>query len=167
MPTILEMATEMVITRAKTTPLTAEEMVNELNRFHTALKKLEAGEAGEETAETAGTEPAPSIAPSITLKDAFKKNEVVCMICGKGGFRTLARHLTTAHGMTPRDYKKQFAIPAKQSLSARAYSESRRQMAKDRGLAGNLQKAREVRTAKLEAAKAKPAAKGKPAKKTS
>ena len=167
MPSLTELATEMVITRAKTTPLTAEEMVADLSRFHSALKKLEAGEASEEPAESAGTEPALSTAPSITFKDAFKKNEVVCMVCGKGGFRTLARHLTTAHGMTGKDYKKQFGIPAKQSLSARTYSESRRQMAKDRGLAGNLQKAREVRMANLQASKAKPAAKGKAAKKTS
>ncbi len=97
---------------------------------------------------------------SLSIKEAFKKNEVVCLVCGKGGFKTLARHLSTAHGMKPGAYKKQFGIPSKQALSAKSYSESRRKMAQDRGLADNLAKAREVRMANIEAKKetvAKPA----------
>lgn len=157
MATLVEMATEMVIARARTTPLTAEEMVAELSMFHNSLKKLEAGESVEPVQEE-------KAAPTISLKEAFKKNEVVCMLCGKGGFKTLTRHLATAHGLKPREYRKQFDIPTKQSLSAKSYSETRRQMANDRGLADKLAKAREVRKANLEASKAKPAAKAPKAK---
>ena len=32
------------------------------------------------------------------------------MVCGKGGFKTLARHLKTAHAMTVGYYKKQFDL---------------------------------------------------------
>ena len=63
------------------------------------------------------------------------------MICGKP-MKTLARHLKTSHGMTASEYRKQFDIPRTQPLAARAYSESRRQMAIDRGLGENLAKAR-------------------------
>ncbi len=63
------------------------------------------------------------------------------MICGKG-FKTLSRHLKTSHEMSANDYRKQFDIPRSQSLAAKNYSESRRQMAVDRGLADNLAKAR-------------------------
>jgi predicted transcriptional regulator len=63
------------------------------------------------------------------------------MICGKA-MKTLARHLKTAHGMTPSEYRKKFDIPRTQPLAARSYSESRRQMAIDRGLGENLAKAR-------------------------
>jgi predicted transcriptional regulator len=66
------------------------------------------------------------------------------MICGKA-MKTLARHLKTAHGMTASEYRKQFDIPRTQPLAARAYSESRRQMAIDRGLGDNLAKARAER----------------------
>jgi len=158
MATLVELATEMVITRAKNSPLTAEEMMADLNRFHAVLKKLESGEI---VVEEIVEEAAP--VKTFSLKEAFKKNEVICMICGKGGFKTLARHLSTAHEMKPREYRKQFGIPAKQSLSAKSYSESRRQMANERGLAGNLAKAREVRMAKIEAEKVKPVGKGKAA----
>ena len=57
----------------------------------------------------------------------------------------LTRHLKTAHGMTPGEYRKQFDIPRTQSLAARAYSEKRRQMAIDRGLGDKLAKARAAR----------------------
>jgi predicted transcriptional regulator len=52
--------------------------------------------------------------------------------------------------MKPSEYRKMFDIPRTQPLAARAYSESRRQMAIDRGLGENLAKAR---AAKAKAAK--------------
>lgn len=55
-------------------------------------------------------------------------------------------------------------IPREQSLTAKSFSEKRRQAAVDRGLADNLAKARAVRAEKLEAAKAKQAKAVKAAK---
>jgi len=132
--------------------MTSDQLIFEIGKVHTALKNLEAGEPIE------GSEEHKS---SVTVKDAFKKGEVVCMLCGKGGFKTLARHLNTAHAMKPGEYRKQFGIPGKQPLAAKSYSEARRRMALDRGLADNLAKARGVRMANLEARSAAP---GKPAK---
>jgi len=150
MATLVEIAAQLVSSHASNTPMTSDELLAEITKVHNALKNLEAGQAIE-------TEEEPK--PSLSLKEAFKKNEVVCLICGKGGFKTLARHLSTAHGMKPGAYKKQFGIPSKQALSAKNYSETRRKMAQDRGLADNLAKAREVRMANIEAKKtvAKPA----------
>lgn len=144
MATLVEIAAELVASHAKSTPMTSDQLVAEINKVHSALKKLEAGESLESIEEPK---------PAITVKEAFKKNEVVCMLCGKGGFKTLARHLSTAHDMKPGAYKKQFGIPSKQALSAKSYSESRRKMAQDRGLADNLAKARDVRMANIEAKK--------------
>lgn len=64
--------------------------------------------------------------------------------------------------MKPGQYKKQFGIPSKQPLTAKSFTEARRQMAMDRGLADNLAKARGVRAANISAKKAAPA-KGKKA----
>ncbi len=131
--------------------MTSDELLAEIAKVHAALKKLDAGET---------IAPEGEAKPSVTVKDAFKKNEVVCLICGKGGFEALARHLTTADDMKPAaymkpaTYKKQFGIPSKQSLASKSYSEARRKMANDRGLADNLAKARDVRMANIEAQKA-------------
>lgn len=148
MATLVEIAAQLVSSHASSTPMTTEELLAEISKVHTALKNLETGQAVVAEGESK---------PALTAKEAFKKNEVVCLICGQGGFKTLARHLSTAHGMKPGAYKKQFGIPSKQALSAKAYSESRRKMAQERGLADNLAKAREVRMANLEAKKAAPA----------
>lgn len=155
MATLVEIAAQLVSSHASSTPMTSDELLAEITKVHAALKSLEAGETLE------GVEEAK---PSVTLKEAFKKNEVVCLVCGKGGFKTLARHLSTAHGMKPGAYKKQFGIPSKQALSAKSYSEARRKMAQDRGLADNLAKAREVRMANIEAKKEAVAKPAKPAK---
>ncbi|MBU5638957.1 MucR family transcriptional regulator [Geomonas sp. Red69] len=155
MATLVEIAAQLVSSHASSTPMTSDELLAEIAKVHAALKNLEAGQAIE------GVEEA---RPSLSVKDAFKKNEVVCLICGKGGFKTLARHLSTAHGMKPGAYKKQYGISSKQALSAKSYSEARRKMAQDRGLADNLAKAREVRMANIEAKKEGVAKAAKPAK---
>ena len=145
MSTLVEIAGQLVAAHATNTKLTTEELILEISKVHAALKALESGQAVE------GAEEA---APVMTVKEAFRKNEVVCMVCGKGGFKTLARHLSTAHQMKSGAYKKQFGIPSKQALSAKSYSEARRAMAVDRGLADNLAKARQVRMGNIEAKKA-------------
>lgn len=164
MATLVEIAAQLVSSHASSSPMTSDELLAEISKVHAALKSLEAGESIEGVDETK---------PSVSMKEAFRKNEVVCLVCGKGGFKTLARHLSTAHGMKPGAYKKQFGISSKQALSAKSYSEARRKMAQDRGLADNLAKAREVRMANIEAKKeggaagvkaAKPAKAVKPAK---
>jgi predicted transcriptional regulator len=156
MATLVEIAAQLVASHASSTPMSCDELLAEISKVHAALKNLEAGQTVE-----GGTE---EVKPTLTLKEAFKKNEVVCLVCGKGGFKTLARHLSTAHGIKPGAYKKQFGISSKQALSAKSYSEARRKMAQDRGLADNLAKAREVRMANIEAKKGVAAKPAKPAK---
>jgi predicted transcriptional regulator len=154
MATLIEMASEIVSAHASANQMSTEELLAEIQKVHTTLKSLEAGQAVEGVATEAK--------PALTIKQAFKKDEVVCMVCGKGGFKTLTRHLNQAHGLKPGQYRKQFNIPSSQSLAAKNYSEARRQAALDNGLANNLEKARKVRAENI-AAKA-PAKAAKPAK---
>jgi predicted transcriptional regulator len=121
--------------------MTSDEMLLELQKVYASLKALEEGSpiANETTS--------PPYTPKLTIKQAFKKDEVICMICNKG-FKTLKRHLAQAHDLKPGQYRKQFNIPASISLTAKSYSESRRQTAIDNNLGDGLAKAREVRAAK-------------------
>jgi len=70
------------------------------------------------------------------------------MVCGKGGFKTLKRHLSQAHSLKPGQYRKQFGIPSTQKLAAKSYSEARRQTALDNNLADGLAKARAKKAGK-------------------
>ena len=140
MANIMEMAADIIAAHASTTPMSKEELLAELNEVHAALSSLEKGEVIE-TGEVLEE------APVVSRKKAFGKDKIYCMICGKG-FKTLSRHLKTAHDMTATEYRKQFDIPRSQSLASKNYSETRRKMAVDRGLADNLAKARAARKKK-------------------
>ncbi|RMF48039.1 MAG: MucR family transcriptional regulator [Deltaproteobacteria bacterium] len=136
MSELLQMAKDLVEAQATSRSMSTEEMITSLSEIYKALQGLSqdqdvAGEAAE-----AG--------PVVSRKKAFGKDKVYCMICGEG-MKTLSRHLRTKHEMTPSDYRKQFDIPSSQPLAARSYSETRRQMAIDAGLADNLAKARAAR----------------------
>lgn len=146
MATILELAASIVESHASTTSMTTDELIDEIEKVFASLKRLESGETAIEEVTTKQ--------PGISAKQSIKQNEVICMVCGKGGMKTLARHLSQSHGMSRSQYRKEFGIPATQSLTAKKFSESRRQMAKERGLGENLAKARAVRAQKIAQAKA-------------
>jgi len=140
MANIMEMAADIIAAHASTTPMSKEELIAELNEVYSALSTLEKGE-------TIETNEIAEDTPVISRKKAFGKDKIYCMICAKG-FKTLSRHLKTAHDMSAAEYRKQFDIPRSQSLASKNYSESRRQMAVERDLAGNLAKARAAKANK-------------------
>ncbi|HAR97605.1 MAG TPA: MucR family transcriptional regulator [Syntrophus sp. (in: bacteria)] len=142
MADLLELATDIVIAHASTTEMTSDDLMNEIKAVYATLKGLEQGEAGDVTAK-----------PALTRRQAFKKDEVGCMICGKTGLTTLKRHLATAHEMKPGQYRKRFNIPQDQPLAATNYVEKKRQIALDRGLGNNLAKARAAKKTKAKKAK--------------
>ncbi len=150
---LVELAASIVSSHASVTVMSTEELLQEIQQVYAALQQLET------TGTAASDETEEKNAPVMTMRKAFQADQVYCMICGKGGMKTLARHLNQVHGITPREYRKQFNIPASQSLTAKNFSEMRKKAALDRGLADNLAKARAVRAEKLKAKK--PAAKKK------
>lgn len=149
MPTIIELTAQIVSAHAANTQLTSEQLTEEINKVFASLKALETGVPVD--AVVTG-----QITP-LTVKQAFKKDEVLCMICGKG-FKMLKRHLNQVHGLKPSQYRKQFNIPTSQSLTAKSYSESRKQMAIENNLGDGLVKARAKRAAgkKIESLPVKP-----------
>ena len=139
MSTLIELAAQLVTSQISNTHMTTDQLINEINKVHAGLRNLEAGH------QVQGNE---EVKPQISIQKAFRKNEVVCMVCGKGGFKTLKKHLQS-HDLTPVEYRKQFGIPRSQSLTAKSYSDARRKTAVERGLADKLAQAREARLAKV------------------
>ena len=170
MKTLIELVAEIVSSHASNTTMTTEQLVQELQTVHAALKNLEQGLNAVELSEVAGGETKDN---TISIRQAFRKDEVICMVCQKGGFKTLKKHLTTAHQLTPGQYRKQFGIKSSQKLAAKSFSDARRKAAEERGMTDILAKAREKRMANLKVGKAaaarsakaaKPVAAAKPAK---
>ena len=145
MATLVELASNIVISQASANSMTMDNLILTIEQVYFTLKKLEEG--------TDAT-PVEKEEPALTIKQAFKKDQVTCMICGKGGFKTLTRHINQVHGLKPGQYRKQFNIPSSQSLTAKNYSEIRREAANQNNLAANLEKARAARKKKVTAAAA-------------
>jgi predicted transcriptional regulator len=92
-----------------------------------------------------GAAPAASVeksAPAVSVKKSVTREFLVCLDCG-GHSRTLKRHLSTAHGLTPQAYRERWSLPKGYPMSAPAYSEKRAEMAKAIGLG---QKGRSAKT---------------------
>ena len=140
-PSLVELTANIVSSHASGSQMSREELIQEINTVFAALKQLETGVPVVETEAT------PAV-PAMSLKKAFQNDQISCMVCGKSGFKTLTRHLKQAHDLKPGQYRKQFNIPASQSLTAKNYSEARRKAANENNLAANLEKARAVRAAK-------------------
>ena len=157
---LVELTANIVSSHAATVEMSSDELLQEIQKVYAALKNLDSDVA---TAEDAVAKEA---APAISPKKSIQKDQIICLICGKGGFKTLSRHLKQAHGMKASEYRKQFGIASGTPLAAKNYSEARRQSAINNNLGEKLAKGRATRMANLAAKKAAPekAPKATPAK---
>lgn len=69
----------------------------------------------------------------VSARASIKPDYLVCMECGSRQ-KTLKRHLATAHGMTPDQYRADYGLPATYPMVSSNYSEQRRALAKSLGL---------------------------------
>jgi predicted transcriptional regulator len=158
---LVELTANIVSSHAASVEMSSDELLQEIQKVYGMLKQLE----GDLPIEGEAAKAAPAMAP----KKSIQKDQVICLICHKGGFKTLTRHLKQVHNLKPGEYRKQFGLPAGTALAAKSYSEARRAAAQKNNLAANLEKARATRMANLAAkqkaapAKAKKAAVVKPA----
>ncbi|MBJ6749906.1 MucR family transcriptional regulator [Geomonas anaerohicana] len=143
MTTLLEVVGRIVTAHLSRCSMTSEDVVAEINSVHATLSNLDKGASTKRTTPKGGA--------AVSRKQAFGKSQVVCMLCGKGGMRTLTRHLASNHSMKPAEYRKKFGIPKEQPLTASDFSAHRRALATARGLADHLVKARAVRAEKIRA----------------
>ncbi len=157
MATLVELAASIVESHASTTKMTTEDLLQEIEKVYGTLKQLETGSVVADSVEEEQK-------PALSVRQAIKQNEIICMICGKGGMNTLTRHLSQDHGMKPGEYRKQFGIKKDQPLAAKSFSEARKKFARERGMADILAKAREVRMSKINEKKASQKKPGKTTK---
>lgn len=71
--------------------------------------------------------------PAVSVRASVKKDHIVCLDCGKK-CKTLRRHIHTAHGLEPEDYRERWNLPKDYPFVAPEYSERRADMAREIGL---------------------------------
>lgn len=140
--TLLQLTADIVASHASVNEISQDELLGEIENVFKKLASLGGGiDSFTEEGEAA---PAEQMTAAVPLEAAFGSDKVFCMVCGKG-MKTLKRHISTAHGMKPGQYRKQFNIPAGTPLVAKNYSDTRKKMAQKLNLAERLVKARAAR----------------------
>ena len=77
-------------------------------------------------------EPEPLV-PAVSIRSSIKPDYIICLEDGKK-LKMLKRHLMTAYGMTPDEYRAKWGLPSDYPMVAPNYAESRRELAKSIGL---------------------------------
>ncbi len=75
----------------------------------------------------------PRSEPAVSAKKSVFADHIICMDCGKS-FKTLKRHLSSDHDLTPEQYRAKWNLPASYPIVAADYASQRSQLAKDSGL---------------------------------
>jgi predicted transcriptional regulator len=107
---------------------------------HTALLKTT------ETSSATVAEKAEPRKPAVPIKKSFTNDEITCLECGSN-FKSLKRHLTTHHGMSPEEYRAEWVLPSDYPMVAPSYAEKRSALAKESGLGQKRRRANEQREA--------------------
>lgn len=80
--------------------------------------------------------------PAVPVRKSITPEYLVCLEDGKK-LKMLKRHLMTAYGMTPEQYRERWNLPADYPMTAPGYAEQRSKLAKQIGLGkGSAKKAR-------------------------
>lgn len=71
--------------------------------------------------------------PAVPVRNSVKPDFITCLECGKKQ-KMLKRHLQTAHGFTPEQYRSEYSLPITYPMVAPNYAEVRRELALAIGL---------------------------------
>lgn len=75
----------------------------------------------------------PKAQPAVPIRKSVRPDEIVCLECGKGQ-KVLKRHISSAHGLTPEEYRAKWSLAPDYPMVAPNYAERRSQLAKEIGL---------------------------------
>lgn len=126
---ILTLAAEIVAAYASRNQMAQDDLPGLIQNVHATLTGLATGAPAD--ADDAPAEAAPT--PAVPIDASIQKDAIICLECGKG-FKTLKRHLSTEHGLTPAEYKERWQLSKDYPLVAPSYSKRRAATAKKIGL---------------------------------
>ncbi len=128
----IHLAAEIAAAYVANNSIPAAELPNLLKALHSSLRDM----AGAPVVETAAAAPAAiavPLKPAVPINKTVTPDHIICLEDGQS-FRSLKRHLGTAHQMTPQQYREKWGLPADYPMVAPNYAEARSAMAKKIGL---------------------------------
>lgn len=138
----VRLAADIVIANSTGKGFTTEQLTHMLKAVAETLEEL----AVEPGAMVGAEKPSSEAGTPSDWKASIGKNTITCLLCGYSG-KLLTPHLKSKHKMTPREYRKQFEIPARTPLVSKAYRAKRSKIAKETGIGEKLRQARKAKKA--------------------
>ncbi|PYD66277.1 MucR family transcriptional regulator [Komagataeibacter nataicola] len=131
---VIKCVTEIVVSYVSKNTLPVEEVPAFINKVYDTLE-IAGGNKKDEPS-------VPALVPAVPIKKSVFPDYIVCLEDGKK-LKMLKRHLNTAYGMTPEEYRAKWGLPESYPMVAPAYSERRTKLAKEIGLGRSIKKQQE------------------------
>ena len=120
---IVELAADIVSAHVANNTVSVGDVPDLIQKVHAALAALSNPPAGAKQEKT----------PAVSVRTSIKPEYLVCLECGRKQ-KTLKRHLQSAHGLTPDQYRADYGLSREYPMVAPRYSEHRRSLAHASGL---------------------------------
>jgi predicted transcriptional regulator len=121
--TIIQMTADVVSAYLQKNKIPADQVPVAIKAVHTSLSGLVVVGASSPAANN----------PAISIRKSITPNYIVCLEDGRK-LKMLKRHLRTAYGLTPEQYRVKWGLPANYPMVAPNYAERRSVLAKKIGL---------------------------------
>lgn len=129
---MIELAADIVSAYVSKNSVPLGELPSVIDTVHATLKQIASGGTA------ASVQPIGE--PAVPIKKSVTPNYIVCLEDGKQ-FKSLKRHLRTAYGMSPEQYREKWGLKSDYPMVAPAYAEKRSALAKASGLGQQRKKA--------------------------
>jgi len=113
---------KIVVSYVRHHKLVPDQLVDLITSVHRAIGQVGQPPQAEEV-----------LTPAVSVRRSVHHDYVVCLDCGYRG-KTLRRHISTRHGLSPDEYRQRWGLRSNHLLTAPAYSERRSILAKELGL---------------------------------
>jgi predicted transcriptional regulator len=119
----IELAADIVSAFVTNNSIPAAELPALIGTVHTALKQVANG----------GVQPREELKPAVPIKKSITADYVICLEDGRK-LKSLKRHLRSAYGLTPDQYRAKWGLEPDYPMVAPNYAKKRSELAKSMGL---------------------------------
>lgn len=121
----LEMAADIVSAFVSNNAVPLSDLPNVIASVHAALHDLSTGVAPPQAEEPQE--------PAVSIKKSLTPDFLICLEDGKR-FKSLKRHIRTAYGLSPEQYRAKWKLPQDYPMVAPNYAKARSDLARASGL---------------------------------
>ena len=122
---MIERVAEIVAAYVKRNAIDADQLPGLIQQVSQSLAGL-----GQPIAEPVAAGP---LTPAVSIRRSIGAEAIICLDCGKSA-KMLRRHIASAHGMTPDQYRARWHLPRDYPMVASGYSARRSELGKASGL---------------------------------